>query len=260
MRVYTFGDRNNKSILLIPGTCCHYLKTFGEVIPLLSDRYYVNVVSFTGFDENAGGSEIFISEEDECKRIEDYIIEKLGGRVDAVYGCSLGGSFVGLMIQRKRVHIGCGIIGSSDMDQAGALTAAIQSRIVTPMLYKIMQTGELPRIFRKRMEKNQSEYMDKMLGLFGVGSNDMRFVSKKSIYNQFYTDLITPLDDGISAEDTTICVFYAGKMGGKYIDRYKKYFKNPVILEHDMQHEELLACYPKEWAALVEDCVSKYCI
>ena len=41
-------------------------------------------------------------------------------------------------------------------------------------------------------------------------------------------------------------------MGEQYLERYKKYFKNPVIHEHDMRHEELLGVYPEDWCSLVE--------
>jgi hypothetical protein len=42
-------------------------------------------------------------------------------------------------------------------------------------------------------------------------------------------------------------------MGEKYLERYKKYFKNPVIHEQDMRHEEFLGVYPDEWCELVKD-------
>ena len=32
----------------------------------------------------------------------------------------------------------------------------------------------------------------------------------------------------------------------------KKYFKNPIIQEHDMKHEELLGVHPDDWCALVK--------
>ena len=38
--------------------------------------------------------------------------------------------------------------------------------------------------------------------------------------------------------ETQIHVFYARKMGEKYLERYQKYFKSPVIHEQDMRHEE----------------------
>ena len=30
-------------------------------------------------------------------------------------------------------------------------------------------------------------------------------------------------------------------------------FAHPILHEQDLQHEELLACYPEQWAALVKD-------
>ena len=51
--------------------------------------------------------------------------------------------------------------------------------------------------------------------------------------------------------ETEIHVFYAKKMGEKYLDRYKLYFKNPVIHEQDVRHEEFLGAYPDDWCELV---------
>ena len=44
------------------------------------------------FDETERST--FISELDETKKIEQYIQEYFNGHIFAVYGCSLGGSFV----------------------------------------------------------------------------------------------------------------------------------------------------------------------
>jgi|MGYP000134194481 hypothetical protein len=42
-------------------------------------------------------------------------------------------------------------------------------------------------------------------------------------------------------------------MGEKYRERYERHFANPAIHEQDLQHEELLACYPECWVQLVKD-------
>lgn len=47
--------------------------------------------------------------------------------------------------------------------------------------------------------------------------------------------------------------FYAKKMGEKYLKRYHKYFKNPIIHEQNLRHEDLLGVYPKDWCALLEE-------
>lgn len=63
---------------------------------------------------------------------------------------------------------------------------------------------------------------------------------------------LPPLPDGIDVPGTEIHIFYALKMGEKYRARYTRHFAHPVIHEQDMQHEELLACHPGEWAQLVK--------
>ena len=80
----------------------------------------------------------------------------------------------------------------------------------------------------------------------------MSFITKQSIKNQFRSDLTTPLPVGIDNGETEIHVFYAKKMGEKYLARYRKHFKSPVIHEQELRHEELLGLYPADWCALVE--------
>lgn len=252
MKVYSFGDKQNKTIMLIPGTCCHWQKTFGHVIPLLEKEFYVLCVSFDGFDETE--NTVFQNMIDETEKMENYILEYLDGQIDIIYGCSLGGSFVGLLAQRNKIHFNHGILGSSDLDQASRFMAKIQSLLITPILYKILQTGKLPQFMQKRINKKHDPYIDKMLTMFSIGSTDMAFVKKESINNQFYFDLITPLANQIAVKNSTIHIFYATKMGDKYLERYLKHFKNPDIIYHDYQHEELLVCYPEKWIEEIKKC------
>ena len=63
--------------------------------------------------------------------------------------------------------------------------------------------------------------------------------------------MITPLDDRIDNGCTQIHIFYALKMDEKYRERYLKHFKDPVIHEQDLRHEELLAVYPDKWCELI---------
>lgn len=106
------------------------------------------------------------------------------------------------------------------------------------------------RLDKKPAEERQ--YYDKMLDMFGMNNTRMAFVTRESIRNQFYSDLVTPLENNISAPDTTVHIFYAEKMGEKYLERYNRHFKNPDIRRHNMQHEELLICWPERWAEEIE--------
>ena len=116
MKFYESGDSSKPVIFLFPGTCCLY-SSFDHILDRLHFYFYTVTVSYDGFDPNEKTE--FYSMEDECEKIEQEIKKKYDGRIKAAYGCSLGGSFVSLLIQRKRIHIDHGIIGSSDMDEAG---------------------------------------------------------------------------------------------------------------------------------------------
>jgi pimeloyl-ACP methyl ester carboxylesterase len=255
MRLYTFGDPEKPAILLLPGTCCHWKRNFGAVIPLLEPDFYVICVSYDGFDETENTT--FPDMLTETAKIEAFIRKNFNGYISAAYGCSLGGSFVGLLVERQNIHIDHAILGSSDLDQSNPLPAKLKGRLISPILRKMFQTGKLPGWMQNRLDKKTPEeraYMDPMLKMFGVGSRDMAFVKKESIYNQFYWDLVTPIGNSIDVQKTTIHIFYATKMGEEYEKRYHQHFKNPDIHHHNLQHEELLVCQPENWAAEVRRC------
>ena len=89
----------------------------------------------------------------------------------------------------------------------------------------------------------------------GIGKGGSPWITKQSIYNQFYSDLVTKIQHRIDVPGTTIHVFYATKMGKKYEKRYCIYFKNPNIRRHNMQHEELFCCHSAEWVEEVRKAV-----
>ena len=251
MKFYEFGVRTSPVILLLPGTYCHWKLNFGEVIPLLEPHFHVVCVSYGGFDDTE--DTVFPDMIAETEKIESYIQDHFGGTIRAAYGCSLGGSFVGLLVQRQNIHIDHAILGSSDLDQDTPWKAKLKCRIAIPLLHKIVSTGEYPKVLRGLMEKKRTPYRDKFMAMFGIGNGGLPFMKRESIYNQFYSDLITPLEDNIAVPGTTVHCFYAAKMGEEYLQRYQKHFVNPVIHRFDMEHEELLVLYPHQWAEKVKE-------
>ena len=244
MKVYEFGSADKPSIMLFPGTCCYWKTNFGHVLDNLQKHFYTLIVSYSGFDETENTT--FISELDEVQKVEAYIKDRLHGKLFAAYGCSLGGSFVSLLVSRKNIHIDHAIIGSSDMDQTSKWVAKLETAIMMPIFYPLI-TGKggtlLKRVFEKKMNEgnDSSDYIKKFMDMMGLNSGiDFSFISKESMKNQFCTDLYTPVGEHIEVPGTTIHVFYAKKMGEKYRDRYLKHFSHPEICEFDLQHEELL--------------------
>ena len=251
MKVYAFGAENAPALLLLPGTCCHWKSNFGRVIPLLEKDFRVLCVSYDGFDETERTE--FPTMLAETEKIEAYLQAHCGGHIRGAYGCSLGGSFVGLLAARQRIRMDVGILGSSDLDQASPFTAKLEAGLMMPMMYPLIRDGRFKsRFLRRQMEKQREkapEYIGAFMDMFG-GARP--YVTKQSCKNQFYSDLITPLPDGIDVPGTEIHIFYALKMGAKYRARYARHFARPMLHEQDMRHEELLACHPEEWAQLVK--------
>ena len=255
MKVYSFGDENAPVIMLLPGTCCHWRANFGHVIPLLERDFRVLCVSYDGFDETERTE--FPTMLEETAKIEDYIKAHCGGHIRAAYGCSLGGSFVGLLAARGNIRMDYGILGSSDLDQAGKFTAKLQTELLLPLIYPLIRDGSFKsRFLQKRMAKRSEEMGDYVKAFMGMFGGARPYVTMRSCKNQFYYDLITPLPDKLDVPGTQIHIFYALKMGEKYRERYEQHFAQPIIHEQDMQHEELLACHPEEWAQLVKSIIS----
>lgn len=254
MKIYEFWPENAPVIMLLPGTCCHWRSNFGRVIPLLAQELHVLCVSYDGFDETEQTE--FSTMTAEAEKIEAYLQAHCGGHIRAAYGCSLGGSFVGLLAARRRIHMDCGILGSSDLDQASKFTAKLQTELLLPMLYPLIRDGRFKsRFLQKRLERRAEEMGDYVQAFMEMFGGARPYVTQRSCKNQFYSDLVTPLPEKIDVPGTQIHIFYALKMGEKYRARYQRCFARPVIHEQDLQHEELLACFPEKWAQLVKQIV-----
>ena len=124
---------------------------------------------------------------------------------------------------------------------------------ILPLIYPFIRDGRFKsRLLQKRLTQRKSEMGGYVQAFMEMLGGARPYVTVQSCKNQFYSDLVTPLPDKIDVPGTEIHIFYALKMGEKYRARYEQHFARPIIHEQDMQHEELLACCPEAWAALVK--------
>ena len=233
MQFDEMGNRSGKTLMLLPGTACDYQTNFGTVLERLGEKYHLICVNYDGFD---GSGAIFLDMITVTEKIEQYIRDSFGGKIDGAVGSSLGSSFVGQLIQRENVHLDHGIFGSPDLDQSGKLSAWLQSKLVVPLLTGFTR-NEKKRAKTREKLKSFFEMNDEMADRFMACFAKFR---PESIRNEYYTDLLTHLKDDIHVEHTRVHFIYARKMGEKYLRRYKRYFRNPDIREFDMQHEQWL--------------------
>ena len=214
MQFVEMGNLSGKTLMLLPGTACDYQTNFAAVLDRLGENYHLICVNYDGFD---GSKTIFLDMIMVTEKIEKYIKEKHGGRLDGAIGSSLGSSFVGQLIQRENIHIDHGIFGSPDLDQSGKFSAWLQSKLVVPLLTSFTKSEKKMAKTRDKLKsffEMNDETADRFLGCFSK-------FSPESIKNEYYTDLLTWLKDDIHVEGTKVHFIYANKMGEKYLKRYK---------------------------------------
>ena len=233
MQFDEMGNKNGKVLFLLPGTACDYETNFGSVLSRLGEKYHLVCVNYDGFD---GSGSVFPDMLTVTEKIEQYINENYGGRIDGAIGSSLGSSFVGQLIQRQNVHLDHGIFGSPDLDQSGKISAWLQSKLVVPLLTGFTKSEKKKARSKEKLKiffEMDDEMAEKFMACFEK-------FDPVSIKNEYYTDLLSHLKDDIHVEHTMVHFIYAKKMGEKYLKRYKKYFRDPEIREFDMQHEQWL--------------------
>lgn len=239
MEFTEFGNENGKKFLLLPGTACKWQFNFEDVIDKLAEKYHIIAVNYDGFENDK--TKIFTDMLTVTNKIENYILENHGGKVDGAYGSSLGGSFVGLLVQRKHIHIDHAFIGSSDLDQGGKIVARMLT-ILVGLMFSGACKSEVKRekMKAKLQRRANAENKNQSMKFTENFIDNLANLNPKTITRQFYSDYITPLEENIAVNGTTIHVIYALKMGEKYAKRYHKYFLNPDIHEFDMEHEAWL--------------------
>ena len=252
MQFTEMGNPNGKTLLMLPGTACTWQLNFKHVLDDLAQRYHLICVNYDGFEGDK--SKVFTDVPTVTEKIEAYILQNHNGRVDGAYGSSLGGSFVGLLIQRRRIHIDHGFIGSSDLDQGGKIVARLLTMIVSPMLSGACTSEKKRASLKAKLQKK---------GAIGDGEQSLEFandfidnmatLNPKTISREFYSDYITPLEDDIQVDGTQVHIIYALKMGEKYGKRYRQHFLAPDIHEFDMKHEVWL--YDPTWRQPVLDTI-----
>ena len=255
MHILEHGQGQEKTLLFLPCTA-EPVWAFEKTVARLAQTWHVFQVVYDGHEPSYPGD--FTSVEQTVDEITDYLRAQGVTCLDAAYGCSLGGSFVGLLAARGNIRMDYGILGSSDLDQSSKFAAKLQTDLLLPLMFPMLRDGRFKSpLLQKRVEKQMRQMGDYGAVFLRILGGARPYLTQQSCKNQFYSDLITPLPDKLDVPGTEIHIFYALKMGEKYRARYEQHFAHPVIHEQDMQHEELLACHPQDWAALVKSIVGK---
>lgn len=96
MNFHSFGNENRPVILLIHGVLTPW-QVWEEQIDHFKDNYHVIAPALDAHEEDRASD--FISIQDEARKIEDYVLERLDGKVYAICGISMGAAITNLIWQ-----------------------------------------------------------------------------------------------------------------------------------------------------------------
>ena len=112
MLFYTYGNKENKRLLLIPGLGVSH-EIFLPLIDLLKDNFYIVAVGIDGF--LLGQTSQYTSVDDQAIQTAQYVRENLDGHLDVAYGLSLGGKILSRIMERNEIVIDHAILDAAPL-------------------------------------------------------------------------------------------------------------------------------------------------
>ncbi len=102
MQIHTFGDKNNKVVMLIHGMLTPW-QMWQDAIAFFEKDYYVVVPELDAHTQHEVSR--YKSVEDEADKIKEYIKENLDGKVFMLCGLSMGGRIAATIAKDKSLMI-----------------------------------------------------------------------------------------------------------------------------------------------------------
>lgn len=112
MTFTTYGDKDNASLLLIPGLGVSY-EIFLPLIDLLKDKYFIVAAGIDGF--LIGRESQFTSVDDQAAQVIKYVQDSFNGHLDVAYGLSLGGKILSRILERNEIVIDHAIMDAAPL-------------------------------------------------------------------------------------------------------------------------------------------------
>lgn len=100
MKILEFGDTGKRKIILIHGFQCPW-QVWNKYIEYYKNRFHIIVPIMSG--QNPEIKEDFISFTSDAKEIEEYILQRYGNNIYAVFGMSMGGVLTATLWQNGRL-------------------------------------------------------------------------------------------------------------------------------------------------------------
>ncbi len=109
MKFNEFGKGNPTTLLLMHGMCSTWEMSFKPLIELAQAEFHIIAVAADGYDPEH--KEIHATTTvHEAGQVAEYLVKHFNGKIDILYGASMGGVYTLDLLTDKRLSFGCIIV------------------------------------------------------------------------------------------------------------------------------------------------------
>lgn len=144
--------------MLIHGMANEAELCYGKIVSGLED-YYVILCELDGHTDGENG--LFISIEDCCRKIENYVTENLGGKLYGLCGFSMGATISVELMTRQKIEIEKVVLDAAWCVKLGALKQCVYTNMFCLALKRIKAGKRIPKfLIEMAMGKGNSGIVD----------------------------------------------------------------------------------------------------
>lgn len=112
MKFHSLGKQGAQVVMLLPGLGVSY-EVFMPLIGLLEGHYHVIAAEVDGF--TLGTNTHFTSIDDQAAQVARHITEHHNGKVECIYGLSMGGKILSRLLERGEVEVAHAIMDAAPL-------------------------------------------------------------------------------------------------------------------------------------------------
>ncbi len=246
MIFHTFGNKNNKAIVLIHGMLCPW-QMWNTSILEFSNDYYVVVPELDAHTEEMPSE--FRSIEEESEKIYKYIIDELNGQVFLLAGLSMGGRIAATIAKMGDITIENLVLDGAPLTKVNGLMMAVMKHNYKTIIMKSKKHDA------KIIEQAKRVFLpEEMIPHYLKIAENITMASVDHIINSVFSDFAIP-----KYRNEIRILFMHGTKGNEAVSHkcavnMKK--MNPqteIRCFKGLAHAELASFKQEQWIKVVKD-------
>ena len=241
MEFHTFGNKNNKAVVLIHGVLTPW-QIWERHIEVLKENYYVIVPALDGHIEEHESE--FVSIENEAQQIEEFLIKENIEDVFALCGLSMGGVIAYKIFERQNIRIDDLIMDGAPLMKMSFIAEKAMTAAYKSIIHKSKKRD------RKTLENFKKDFLpERYLEIFLKFADTMTDSTIKNMLHSVCSGDFTPVEGQVC----TKILYIHGTKGNevyskKSAQKMKTHYPDMEIKCFDgYKHAELAVYEPDKW-------------